>query len=170
MGAGGELLVQNDHNEVLREAKAEEFRMRRELKAKDHKLRREAMAAAKERFQFKVMEQALNALPQLRDLAEAKKDPLTQEYEENAYWNKVRRVMFNAQNVHPESAQEEAEMIAAKKEREARREREAQAEAERETITGAQPPPPSSQYYQEHVANRVKREQENWEMCAEFEI
>jgi hypothetical protein len=153
------LMAQTEYNEVLRDAKTEE-----------HKIRRNAMAFAREKFEFDTMERALKALPQLRELAEAKKDPLTQEYEENAYWNRVRRVMFRAQNVHPESAQEEAEMLAAKKEREARREREAQAEAEQERIIGAQPPPPSSQYHQEYIAKRVKQEEENWEMCGEFEI
>jgi hypothetical protein len=140
------LLVQNDHNEVLRESKAEEI-----------KLRREQMEFAKQKFQFDTVERALNALPQLQALAESRRNPETRRYEENRHWNKVLRRMFGAwSKVYPENAREEAEMLAAKKEREARREQEAQAER----ITEAGPPAPSSPYYQEYVAEKARLEEE----------
>ena len=142
------VLVQNDHNEALRELKGEENR-----------IRRERMEFAKEKFQFDVMRKALKALPQLQELAEAMKDPHTKRYEENAYWNQLRRSVFGVGiDVHPESAEEEAIMIAAKKEREARKAREA--ELEREQIIDAEPPLPSSPYYQEYMEEKAKQEKE----------
>src|SRR5580700_5933476 len=104
------LMVLNDHNELLRAAKSEE-----------REIRREALALSRERFEFNTMERALEAMPQLKELAQAKKDPLTKRYEENIHWNRVRRAMFGGgTNIHPESEQEEMEMLAAKHERDAR--------------------------------------------------
>jgi hypothetical protein len=149
-GPVANLIVQNDHNEAMRELKGEENR-----------IRREKMKFAKEKFQYDLMEKALKALPELLALAEVKKDPQAKRYEENAHWNRLRRVMFGTGiDIHPESAQEEAEMMAAKQEREARREEES--EREREKIIDAQPPPPSSPYYQEYMETVAKREEEGW--------
>jgi hypothetical protein len=153
-----DLMVRNDYNEIVRAGKA-----------KEHQIRRDAMEFAKERHQFDVMEQALKALPQLKELAEAKKDPRTERYEENAHWNRVRRQMFGfIDSVQPESAEEEAEMLAAKKEREARAER--KVEIEQEKILDVQPLVPSSLYYAEYLQELARREVERWEMCGEYEI
>ena len=88
------LLVRNDYNEIMREAKARE-----------HQIREKAMAFAKERYEFDMMEKALQALPELLELQEAKKDPATKRYEENARWNRVRRKLFSGSvwAVRPES-------------------------------------------------------------------
>ncbi len=132
-------MLQNDYNETLRESKAE-----------DRKLRREVLAFAKERFEFDMTEKALKALPRLHELAEARKDPHLKRYEEQARRNRLRRAMFGAgQDVEPENAQEEAEMRAAKQEREARRRQSLPAQPEGERLVG--PPVPSSQHYQEYV-------------------
>jgi hypothetical protein len=148
--AVADLMVRNEYNEIVREAKARE-----------HEIREQAMAFARERFEFDATEQALKALPQLKELEEARKDPNTQRYEENIRWNRARRAVFGFINkVHPESAQEEAEMLAAKREREARREAEAQQLRDREVIINAEPPPPSSQHYAEYMARQAKREAE----------
>jgi hypothetical protein len=164
------LVVDNDRNETQREMQREEHKLKRELKAKDHeirrelkaeehKVRREALALAKEKFEYRTVERALKALPQLQELAEARKDPHTQRYEENAYWNQLRRSVFgNGIDVHPESAEEEAIMIAARQEREARRARAEQ--MEQEQIIDAEPPVPCSPYYQEYMEEKARQEQE----------
>jgi hypothetical protein len=150
--------VQDDHNDALREMKDEEY-----------KIRREAMAFAKERHQFALMDKALKALPQLRELEEAKKDPHTKRYEENAYWNQVRHAMFGMGiDVQPESAQEEAELAAARKVREERRQREMA--AQENVAEEVQPPTPSSRHYGEYVRAQAKWDLENWGMGAEYEI
>jgi hypothetical protein len=155
------LVVDNDRNEAQREMQREEHKLKRELKAKDHeirrelkaeehKVRREALAVAKEKFEFKTIERALTVLPELNQLAEAKKDPHLKRYEENARWNKLRRRVFGPDSdVSPESEQEEAEMIAAQQERNARKAEEER--RERERIHGTHPPTPSSPYYQEYM-------------------
>jgi hypothetical protein len=141
------LMVQNDHNEALREVKAEE-----------HKIRREMMQFAKEKFQFDVTEHSLQALPELLELAQARKDPDAKRYESNAFLNAARRKIAGVVwEVRPESAQEEAEMLAARKAREARKQREAEW-ARREKITGHETPTPSSPYYQEYLEWKAKKE------------
>jgi hypothetical protein len=144
------LMVQNDHNEALRELKGEE-----------HKIRREAMEFAKEKFQIDMIEQALKALPELIELTQARKDPEMKEYERNAYLNRVRRRMFGVVwEVRPESAEEEAEMIAARKAREARQAQDAERKEQREQerITGLETPTPSSPYYGEYLEWKAKQE------------
>jgi len=154
-GPALKLMVENDHNQTLREGQ----KLRRELREEDRKLRREAMGFAKEKFQFDTMEQALKALTQLRELAEARKDPDLRGYEENVMLNKLRREMFGVVwEAFPESAREEEEMLAALKERKARREREAKSREERERIDMPQPPPPSSPHYQEYLEWKMKKE------------
>jgi hypothetical protein len=134
------LLLQNDHTEALREVKAEE-----------HKIRREAMEFARKKFEFDVTEQAMKALPELQELAQARKDPDTKRYEANAFMNRARRRIAGVVwEVKPESAQEEAEMLAARKAREERKQRRLEWE-QREKITGHEPPTPSSPYYQEYL-------------------
>ena len=94
------MMVQNDRNEAFREIKVEE-----------HKIRREALAFAKEKFECDIVEKALKALPQLRELEEARKDPRIKRYEENARWNRVRRALLGADaKMRPESEEEEARM------------------------------------------------------------
>ena len=94
------MMVQNDRNEAFREIKEEE-----------HKIRREALAFAKEKFDFDIVEKALKALPELRELEEARKDPRIKRYEENARWNRVRRALLGADaKLRPESEEEEARM------------------------------------------------------------
>jgi hypothetical protein len=167
------LMVDNDRNEAQREMQAKEHKLKRELKAKDHeirrelkaeehKLRQEALAFAKQRFEYRTVERSLKALPELNQLAEAKKDPHLQRYEENARWNKARRAFFGPDsNVAPESEQEEAEMLAAQKEREARK---AEAERrERERIQGTHPPTPSSPYYKEYMEAMAAQERKEAE-------
>jgi hypothetical protein len=141
-------MLQNDYNETLRESKAE-----------DRKLRREQMAFAKEKYEFDVTEKALKALPQLHELAQARKDPLTKRYEANTRRNRLRRMMFGAgADVQPENAQEEAEMLAAKQEREERK-RQLAAPSQAESLTG--PPTHSSQYYGTYLEWRKKKENMN---------
>ena len=153
-----QLLLQNDYNDVLRELKDKEEKLRRELKAEDHKIRREALEFAKTKFQFDVTEQAMKALPELQELAQARKDPDTKRYESNAFLNRARRVVAGVVwEVRPESAQEEAEMLAARKAREERKQRRLEWE-QREKITGHEPPTPSSPYYAEYLAEKAKRE------------
>jgi hypothetical protein len=154
-----QLMVSNDYNEALRELKGEENRIRKELRAEEHRIRREALALAKQRFEFKTIERALTVLPELNQLAEAKKDPHLKRYEENARWNRLRRGVFGPDSeVSPESEQEEAEMLAAQKEREARK---AAAERrERERIHGTHPPTPSSPYYKEYMEAMARKEAE----------
>ena len=60
--------------------------------------------------------------------------------------------------IHPESAQEEAEMVAIKRERAARLTAEAQQLRGRETIINAEPPTPSSPHYKEYVAIQAEWE------------
>jgi Protein of unknown function (DUF3486) len=151
------LMLQNDHNEALRELRDKEEKLRRELKAEDHKIRREMMEFAKTKFQFDVTEQAMKALPELQELAQARKDPDTKRYEANAFLNMARRrVAGVVWEVKPESAQEEAEMLAARKAREERKQRRLEWE-QREKITGHEPPTPSSPYYAEYLAWKEKR-------------
>jgi hypothetical protein len=152
------VMVQNDRNDALRE-----------IKDADNKIRHEKMAFARERYEFDLMAKALRALPQLKELEEAKKDPHTKRYEENAYWNQVRHLMFGKGiDVHPESAQEEAELAAARKAREERRQREL---AVQDNVTGeAQPPAPSSPHYEEYVKAQARWDLEYWGMGAEYEI
>jgi hypothetical protein len=141
------LMLQNDHTEALREVKAEE-----------HKLRREMMEFAKTKFQFDVTEQAMKALPELQELAQARKDPDTKRYEANAFLNMARRRIAGVvSEVKPESAQEEAEMLAARKAREERKQRRIEWE-QREKITGHEPPTPSSPYYAEYLEWKAERE------------
>ena len=77
------LMVQNDRNDTLREIKDEEF-----------EIRREAMAFAKQKFECDTMEKALRALPQLRELAEARKDPKTKQADQQERFRQLRRMMF----------------------------------------------------------------------------
>lgn len=142
-------LLQNDFNESFRE-----------IKERDLRLREETMAFAKERFEFDMTEKALKALPQLQELAEARKDPLTKRYEEHARRNRLRRAIFGPEReVEPENAQEEAEMLAAKQEREERRRQQLPAQPEGECLIG--PPPPSSPHYAGYVEAKAKREAED---------
>lgn len=153
------LIVQNDHNEAWRSIKGEE-----------QKFRREALEFAKGKFQFDMAKRALEALPELLELAEAKRDPAITEYEENIRLNRAVREMFGPlASIHPESAKEAKEMLAAKREREARQQAEQEAAAERHRIQDeigeAQPPPPSSPYYEEYLAAKAEQEAEEreWE-------
>ena len=141
--------------------KDKEDKTRRELKAEEHKLRREAMEFAKKKFEFDTTEQALKALPELLELAQARKDPDTKRYESNAFLNRARRVVAGVVwEVRPESAQEEAEMLAARKAREERKQRRLEWE-QREKITGHEPPTPSSPYYAEYLEWKARKENKN---------
>lgn len=94
------LLIQNDHNEAWREIKGEE-----------QKIRREALDFAKGKFQADMVEQALMALPDLLDLARARRAVEPDAYAENALLNRVRKKMFGVVwEVRPESAEEEKAM------------------------------------------------------------
>jgi hypothetical protein len=142
-------MVEDGHNEALRE-----------LRSQAYELRREALAFAKEKHHCDVIERAMKALPELQALTEAKKDPETKRYEQNARWNRVRKLMFGpGLEVQPESPQEEAEMLAALPKPEAG----GTLEPEPKMITEAGPPGPSSQYYQEYLEARAKRKEENKE-------
>jgi hypothetical protein len=139
-----QLAVQNNHDDTLRKIKDEE-----------HKIRLQGMEFAKEKFHIEVMEKALAALPQLKQLAEAKKDPNTKRYEENAHWNRVRQAMFGMGiKVHPESAEEEMQMLAAKRERDAKEGREPNPAEQK--IINSQPPVPVSPHYEEYLAAKAK--------------
>ena len=146
------LMLQNDHNDALREVKAEE-----------HKLRREMMEFAKKKFEFDMTEQAMKALPELQELAQARKDPDTKRHESNAFLNRARRKSAGVVwEVKPESAQEEAEMLAARKAREERKQRRIEWE-QREKITGHEPPTPSSPYYAEYLEWKARKENKNYD-------
>ena len=136
------LLVQNDHNEAWREIKGEE-----------QKIRREALEFTKEKFQVDMVEQALMALPELLELARARRDPEPKAYEENVLLNRIRRKMFGVVwEVRPETAEEAAAMAA-------RRAREQPAAAHNRTeIAGPEAPVPGSAYYEEYLEWRRKRE------------
>jgi hypothetical protein len=161
--AVAKLMVQNDYNELLRETKEEEFNLRRELKAKDYEIRRELKAEdrqvrresldfLREKFQFDIIENAVKALPALMELCEARKDPNLNRYAHNARWNKARRAMFGPNSqVLPETAEEEAEMLAARKER-------GEKGLEENRIIEVQPPTPLSPYYKEYMEEKAKRE------------
>ena len=88
------LMVQNDRNDTLREIKNEEF-----------EIRREAMAFAREKFEFDAMEKALRALPQLRELAEARKDPKTKQADQKERFRQLRRMMFGDEQEEEEKPQ-----------------------------------------------------------------
>ena len=90
------LMVQNDHNDALREIKDEE-----------HRIRWKAMAFAKKKFEFDTMERALRALPQLRDLAEARKDPKTKQAERNERLEEIRLMMFGDEDEDEDEDEEE---------------------------------------------------------------
>jgi hypothetical protein len=77
------LLMQNNHTEMLREAKARE-----------HDIREDALAFAKEKFKCDTTEKALRALPQLRELAEARKDPQTKQAERSERLKQIKWMMF----------------------------------------------------------------------------
>ena len=139
------LIVDNDRNELLREVKGEELKMRQKT-----------LDFAKEKFQTDMVEQALQALPDLQELAQARRAAVPNAYVENAHLNRARRKMFGVVwEVRPESPEEEAAMLAAKREREA-----AAAPESEERITEPQPPPPGSPYYHEYLEWKAKREAE----------
>jgi hypothetical protein len=91
---------------------SEDMESRRQLKREENEIRRENLAFAKERFHFNVIRQAEKALPQLQELAEARKDPKLKEYEENKRINAIIRELFGSHmpKPHPENADEEAAM------------------------------------------------------------
>jgi hypothetical protein len=154
-GPALKLMVENDHNETLREG----HKARRELREEDQKIRREAIGFAKEKFQFDAVEHALKALPQLKELEEARKDPDLADYEENAMINKIRREAFGVvYEAFPESAKEEEEMLAARRERQAQKQREAEARKNRERILEPKPPPPSSPHYPAYLEWKAKED------------
>jgi hypothetical protein len=131
------LMVQHDRNEV----------------------RRDWLKFAKEKFQFDAVEHALKALPQLKELEEARKDPDLADYEENAMINKIRREAFGVvYEAFPESAKEEEEMLAARRERQAQKQREAEARKNRERILEPEPPLPSSPHYPAYLEWKAKNE------------
>ena len=157
--AVADLILRNDYNEIVRAAKT-----------KEHQIRENAMEFAKKKFEFDTTEQALKALPELMELAQARKDPDTKRYEANAFLNMARRKVAGVVcEVKPESAQEEAEMLAARKAREERKQRQIEWE-QREKITGHEPPTPSNPLYAEYLVWKAKKEQNKWRMCAEYEI
>ncbi len=90
----------------------EDLELRRQLKQEENEMRRENLAFAKERFHFNVVRRAEKVLPQLQELAEARKDPKLREYEEGKRLNAIIRNLFGSQmpKSHPESAEEEAAM------------------------------------------------------------
>jgi hypothetical protein len=96
---------------------SEDLELRRTLKAEENQLRRERLEFARERFQFNIVEKALKMLPELQELAEARKDPKQREYEEGKRVNAVIRRLFGSRmaKAHAESPEEEAAMEEAKR-------------------------------------------------------
>lgn len=90
----------------------EDIELRRQLKTEENAIRRENLAFAKERFHFNVVRQAEKALPQLQELAEARKDPKLKEYEEAKKMNAIILRIFGSKvpksDLQPENAEEEA--------------------------------------------------------------
>ena len=68
---------------------SEDIELRRQLKKEENEIRRENLAFAKERFHFNVVRRAEKVLPELQELAEARKDPKLKEYEENKRINAI---------------------------------------------------------------------------------
>jgi hypothetical protein len=60
-------------------------------------------------------------------------------------------------------------MLAARKAREERRQRQVEGE-QREKITGHEPPTASNPLYAEYLVWKAQQEQDEWKMCAEYEI
>lgn len=140
-GPALKLMVDNDHNEALRE-----------LRSEAHEIRREALAFAKEKYHCELIERAMRALPALLELREARKDPNLKRYEHNARWNKARVMMFGSgSQVLPENAKEETEMLTARKER-------GEKGLEEDRIIEVQPPPSSSPYHKGYIEEKEKKE------------
>jgi hypothetical protein len=96
-GSVAHLIVDNDHNEAMRE-----------LKGAEHEIRREALDFAREKFQFDMIERAVRALPELQKLAQAMEDADLTRYRNNPHWNEARYAMFGpCTGVLPEKAPEE---------------------------------------------------------------
>jgi len=147
------LMVDNDRNELLRELKGNELKMREKV-----------LEFAKEKFQVDMVEQALGVLPDLLDLERARRAAVPNAYVENAHLNRARRKMFGVVwEVRPESPEEEAAMLAARKQREAEEAQGTERQQEGEKITVPEPPTPGSPYYQEYLEWKAKRESERQE-------
>ncbi len=130
------LLLQNDHNEAWREIKGEE-----------QKTRREALEFAKEKFQIDMVEQALEALPELLELAKARRAPEKNAYAENAQLNRARRKMFGVVwEVRPENAEEAAAMAKVKEAK-----KKPEVEQEKTEVTEVEAPVPGSANYEEYL-------------------
>jgi hypothetical protein len=120
--------------------KSEENELRRQLKGEENAIRRECLEFAKERFRFNVVEEAQRVLPELQELAEARKDPQLAKYEEARRVNGIIRRLFGnnlPEPLHPESPEEEEAMARAEQAREeakAQEERMAAASRQREQI------------------------------------
>ncbi|MDB6020171.1 MAG: hypothetical protein JWQ04_28 [Pedosphaera sp.] len=98
------LLLQSEDNEL-----------RRQMKSEENTIRRECLKFAQERFHYNVIEEAQKILPQLEALAEARKDPDTQFFDQSKYLNGMLRTLFGDTGYfHPENlAEAEAQAKAA---------------------------------------------------------
>ena len=140
--------------------------MLREAKGREHEIREKAMAFAEKRFQFDSAKRALQALPETLELAEAKKDPALTEYEENIRFNRMIRAMFGyCPKAHPEErAGGQRDAGGQTRAGGAPKAAAQAAAAERQRISdelgGAQPPTPSSQYYEEYREAKAEEEAE----------
>jgi hypothetical protein len=83
-GAVAQLIVNNDHNEAMRE-----------LKGDEHQIRRDTLDFARERFQFDMIERAVRALPELQKLAAAMNDADPKRYSDNPHWDEAWEKMFS---------------------------------------------------------------------------
>src|SRR5271165_618503 len=78
-------------------------------KEREHELRLDTLAFAREKFEYNLVERALRSLPELQELAQARKDPQTRKFEENKRINNLRKRMFgnDIPELLPESESEE---------------------------------------------------------------
>jgi hypothetical protein len=112
-GPLAKLLLRNEENE-----------WRRKLQGEENVIRRAYLDLARERFHYQAMEEAMKALPQLKELEESMKDPEVTKFEANKKMNDLRRQMFGdaIPELKPENAEEEAHPeIIEQRYREARR-------------------------------------------------
>jgi hypothetical protein len=93
------LLLQAEKNESWRRIKEEE-----------NGIRQRALDFARVKYQYNTMAHALKALPELRQMEEANKDPEVRELEENKRINDLRRMLFGnvLPDLLPETEEEKA--------------------------------------------------------------
>jgi hypothetical protein len=83
----------------------------REVKDAENEIRRAALDFARTKHQYDMIGQALKAMPELEEMAEAQRDPEVTKYERNRRMNDLRKQMFGESipELLPETPEEEAD-------------------------------------------------------------